>query len=273
MRSCVIAAVSLALFACKPSVNSSAKGLPPISDAAEDELTQAARALVNLSPKGVAIGEVHGQLEGVKMLEAVVNAALENFDSIVVLIEVVPVEAGLDTETIPLSDFRAIEMSNKSLHFWTKNIDKRATWELHSLVSALKDRPKVELSYFYDPRLNPAPNHLKAHGMAERWHIAQKARPNSYIVALAGNHHTKVQYNYPLEVTNSICRYLYETYGYKPVCISVDHQASGEDGCVAGLPATLSEGAALFEPWNYVVRRTDRCTRSATWVGEKKSQN
>jgi len=54
-------------------------------------------------------------------------------------------------------------------------MDKRATWELHAFFEKIAEMPNVSLSYLWDPRLNPPPNKLKAHGMAVRWKIAREA--------------------------------------------------------------------------------------------------
>ena len=233
------------------------------------EYEEAAETILNLSPNGIAIGEAHGQQEGVEFLKAVVSAATARGETVLLLLEIAPGEAGLDPGVIPLTDFRAIDLTDRNLPFWTENSDMRATWGLYDYILELSDVQGVEISYFLDPRLDPPPNKLKAHGLAERWQIAKQARPNSYIISLSGNNHTRVEPVYPLEVTNSLCRYLEETYGYKPSCISIDHQAASEVPCDAGVSAEVIKGDEVFEPWDYVIRRPDRCTRKATWVGSK----
>jgi len=95
------------------------------------------RELVEASPEGIAIGEVHGQIASIMLLEAVTEAALETYPTVLVLHEFTPGEA-----------------------------DKRATWELHAFFEKIAEMPNVSLSYLWDPRLNPPPNKLKAHGMA-----------------------------------------------------------------------------------------------------------
>ena len=232
------------------------------------DYSEAAKQLINISPDGIAIGEVHGQIAGVLLLEAVMYAALNEGRSVLVLHEFTPSEAGLNLEKIPTGEFRVIDMTSKDLPFWKDNIDKRATWELRNFFEDISKTSYVELSYLWDSRLNPSPNRLKAHGMAERWQIAKVARPDSYIVALAGNYHISVNDNYPLNDTNSLCRYAEETYGFRPICVTVDNSASLNEDCQEEQQAVLVKGSVAFKDWDYVIQRPDRCVAQAHWVNE-----
>ena len=259
----------LSLSACHPKEAAEFPGRP-IDQSFAGEYEEAAEKILSLSPNGVAIGEVHGQQEGVAFLKAVVAAAIARKEAIVLLLELTPGEAGLNPDVIPLSDFRAIDMTDKNLPFWTENSDMRATWELYNYILELTDVPGVEISYFLDPRLYPPPNKLKAHGLAERWQVTKQARPKSYIISWSGNYHTSVEENYPLDVTNSLCRYLEETYGYKPTCLSIDNRDASKDPCAARVEADVLKGEDVFEKWDYVIRRPDRCTRKSAWIGNSK---
>jgi hypothetical protein len=236
---------------------------PPLAD-----FSQAAKELVKISPDGIAIGEVHGQLTGIMLLEAVTEAALDVHDSVLVLHEFSPREAGLNLGMTPKDGFQTYDMTDKTLPFWTDNIDKRATWELHAFFEKIADMSDVSLSYLWDERLNPPPNKLKAHGMAKRWQIAKLAHPNSYIVALGGNYHTQVSDRYPLEVTNSLCRYAQEKLGFRPSCVAVDNWSSPKENCKDNQTAIIRKGEDVFEHWDYVVWRPDRCVVEAHWVNE-----
>ncbi|MEL6688124.1 MAG: hypothetical protein AAFP97_10950 [Pseudomonadota bacterium] len=226
-----------------------------------------ARELIDVSPDGLAIGEVHGQIEGIEFMRAAIDVALETHDRVLLLLEITPEEAGLDIDQIIATDFILIDMSDMHLPFWTENLDKRASWELYEQISELRDMPRVEISYLWDPRLYGPPNFIKAHGLARRWHIVQEARPRSYIISLMGNLHTSKNYKYPLAVTNSLCRYLLETHEYAPTCLRVDHDLSSRIECPEGVRQQLFKGSDVFEDYDYVVHRSDRCTRKATWVG------
>lgn len=245
-------------------VHSSAeKTKPPLAD-----FSQVAQELVKKSPDGIAIGEVHGQIAGVMLLETVTEVALEIHDSVLILHEFTPQEAGLNLETTPQDDFQTYIMTDKTLPFWTDNIDKRATWELHAFFEDIFRMPDVSLSYLWDARLNPLPNKLKAHGMAERWQIAKLARPDSYIVVLGGNYHTQVSDKYSLEVTNSLCRYTEEKFGFRPSCVTVDNWLSPNENCKESQKAIMRKGEDVIMDWDYVVRRPDRCVVQAHWVNE-----
>ena len=231
------------------------------------DFSQSAEELIKLYPDGIAVGEVHGQLAGVLLLDALVTAALADSHSVLVLHEFTPQEAGLSLQQVPKDTFRKIDMRSKSLPFWTENTDKRATWELYAFFVKLSTIQNVELSYLWDSRLNPKPNHLKAHGMAKRWKTAREARPDSYIIALGGNYHTQVITDYPLDVTNSLCRYTEEKYGFRPGCITVDHWLSPNENCRDNLSAELIKGD-IHTTWDYAVLRPDRCVVQAHWVNE-----
>ena len=127
--------------------------------------------------------------------------------------------------------------------------------------------PNVELSNLMDMRLNPLPNRLKAHGFAERWNVAQIARPESYIIALGGNYHTSTPIKkYDLDVTNSMCRYADERLDTKITCITVDNWLSPNENCKAGQQAIVLKGQDIVADWDYVVLRPDRCVVQAHWV-------
>ena len=231
------------------------------------DFSDAAERLLNLSPNGVAIGEVHGQLAGIMLLEAMTDAALKRGKKVLVLHEFAPIEAGLDIRDIPKNDFRIYDMTSKELPLWTDNIDKRATWELHAFFEKINTMPNVELSNLMDMRLNPLPNRLKAHGFAERWNVAQIARPESYIIALGGNYHTSTPIKkYDLDVTNSMCRYADERLDTKITCITVDNWLSPNENCKAGQQAIVLKGQDIVADWDYVVLRPDRCVVQAHWV-------
>lgn len=232
-----------------------------------EEFSDAADRLIQLSPNGLAIGEVHGQREGVEFMKAAVKSAVDRGLTVLLLLEISPSEAGLDVSSLDLGDYRAIDMSDKTLPFWTQNLDMRASWELYDYLVQVSGRPNIEVSYFMDSRLNPGPNRLKAHGLAERWNIAKQARPEHYVISWSGNYHTSVNQQYPLDVTNSMCRYLLETYDYAPTCMSVDSFASTGKNCADNVKAKLIEGPQVHEPWDYVVWHPDRCTRKSHWVG------
>ena len=236
-----------------------------------EEYAEAANLMIDLSPNGIAIGEVHGQREGVEFTKAAVEAAVQKGKSVVLLLEIAPSEAGLNTSQIQLSDFRLIDITEENLPFWTDNSDMRATWELYDYVLELRDMPEVEVTYLLDPRLNPPPNKLKAHGLAERWHIAKQARPDSYLISLSGNYHTSINEAYPLDVTNSLCRYLDETYKYTPTCVSIDHKVAAKTLCETGVLAEVIKGGVVNEPWDYVIWRPDRCTRKSNWSREPRT--
>jgi len=269
----IFLSLSLGLAACsdtsvehdnvKPSQPSQDEGFSypvPLAD-----FSDAAEQLFSLSPQGIAIGEVHGQIAGVVMLEAMATAALAQGKAVLILHEFTPSEAGLDLSDVLIDDFHTIYMTSKTLPFWTDNNDKRATWELQAFFQRVENLPNVELSYLWDSRLNPPPNRLKAHGMAERWKIAKEAKPDSYIIALAGNYHTQVKTDYPLEATNSLCRYTEEKYGFRPTCISVDRWLSPNENCQENQVAKLVKGD-IFSAWDYAVLRPDRCVVQAHWV-------
>lgn len=230
------------------------------------DYSDVAKQLISLSPDGVAIGEVHGQIAGILLLEAVMTQAVEQGRNVLVLQEITPDEAGLNLDDVPARGFRVIDMTSKNLPFWKDNIDKRATWELNSFFNHLSKTPNVELSYLWDSRLNPPPNRLKAHGMAERWQIAKVARPDSYIIALAGNYHTSINDDYPLSDTNSLCRYAAEVYGFRPSCVAVDNWDSPNANCQKDQQAVLIKGSEIFEDWDYMIQRPDRCVVQAHWV-------
>ena len=236
---------------------------PPLAD-----FSDAARELVEASPEGIAIGEVHGQIAGIMLLEAVTEAALETYPIVLVLHEFTPGEAGLDITATPKDSFQTYDITDISLPLWTSNMDKRATWELHAFFEKIAEMPNVSLSYLWDPRLNPPPNKLKAHGMAVRWKIAREARPDAYIVALAGNYHTSSSERYSLEETNSLCRYADEVFNMKLICVAVDNLVSANENCLPNQKAVVLKGEDIFENWDYVIRRPDRCTVQAQWVNE-----
>ena len=236
---------------------------PPLAD-----FSDAARELVEASPEGIAIGEVHGQIASIMLLEAVTEAALETYPTVLVLHEFTPGEAGLDITATPKDSFQTYDITDISLPLWTSNIDKRATWELHAFFEKIAEMPNVSLSYLWDPRLNPPPNKLKAHGMAVRWKIAREARPDAYIVALAGNYHTSSSERYSLEETNSLCRYADEVFNMKLTCVAVDNLVSADENCLPNQKAVVLKGEDVFENWDYVIRRPDRCTVQAQWVNE-----
>ena len=237
------------------------KTRPPRAD-----FSQAAKELVKQSPDGIAIGEVHGQLAGIMLLEAVTKAALDVHGSVLVLHEFTPQEAGLNLDMAPKEDFQTYTMIEKTLPFWTDNVDGRATWELHAFFEKIAGMPDVSLSYLWDPRLNPPPKKLKAHGMAERWQIAKLANPNSYIVALGGNYHMHVSDRYPLDVTNSLCRYAIEKLGFRPSCVAVDGWNSPNENCQENQKAIIQKGEDVFKDWDYFVSRPDKCVVQAHWV-------
>lgn len=160
-------------------------------------------------------------------------------------------------------------MTSKTLPLWTSNFDKRATWELHALFERIENLQNVELSYFWDNRLDPPPNFLKAHGMAKRWKIAQGARPESYIIALAGNYHTSSSNQYDLDVTNSLCRYADEVLRLTITCIAADNLVSPNENCQEGQEGIVIKGKDVFQEWDYVVHRPDRCVVKAHWVNAK----
>lgn len=230
------------------------------------DFSEAAEQLLDLSPNGIAIGEVHGQLAGIMLLEAMTKAALRRGKKVLVLHEFGPTEAELDVKDIPKDDFRIYDMRSKDLPLWTDNIDKRATWELHAFFKKIATMPNVELSNLMDTRLNPPPNRLKAHGFAERWKVAQAARPESYIIALGGNYHMSYSKQYDLDVTNSMCRYADERLDIHINCISVDNWASPNENCAENQEAIIIKGEDVFYEWDYVVRRPDRCVVQAHWV-------
>ena len=222
------------------------------------DFSDAAQQLLTLSPDGLAIGEVHGQLAGIMMLEAVMNAALAEDKAVLILHEFTPTEAGLKFENVPQDEFRTINMTDRTLPFWTDNIDKRATWELHAFFERIENLQNVELSYLWDGRLNPKPNRLKAHGFAERWKIAREAHPDSYIIALGGNYHTSSSDQYDLAVANSMCRYADEVLDIKLTCISMDNWLSPNENCKAGRQAIVLKGEDRF-PDCLLYRRTWPC--------------
>lgn len=125
-------------------------------------------------------------------------------------------------------------------------------------------------SNLWDGRLNPPPNRLKAHGFAERWKIAQAARPESYIIALGGNYHTSSSEQYDLDVTNSMCRYADERLDIQINCIAVDNWVSPNKNCKDNQEAIIINGEDIFDEWDYVVRRPDRCVVEAHWVNSTK---
>lgn len=230
------------------------------------DFTDAAEKLVALAPDGVAIGEVHGQLAGIMLLEAVVASAKKTHKSVLVLHEFVPTEINLDLSTTPSDSFDVYNPLDSTLPLWTLNNDKRATHELRQLFIKISKDNDVELSYLWDPRLNPLPNKLKAHGFAERWSIAKKARPEAYIVALAGNYHTSNSDRYDLDVTNSLCRYAEEKLNLNLICVSVDNHVSKNENCQDNQQAVLLKGEDLFLDWDYFIRRPDGCVAQAHWV-------
>lgn len=234
------------------------------------DFSEAAEQLLDSSPNGIAIGEVHGQIAGILLLEAMTETALKRGISVLVLHEFTPTEAGLDIQDVPRDDFRIYDMTSKNLPLWKDNIDKRATWELHSFFEKIAATPNVELSNLWDGRLNPPPNRLKAHGFAERWKIAQAARPESYIIAMGGNYHMSSSEQYDLDVTNSMCRYANERLNIQINCITVDNWASPNKDCKLGQKAIIFKGKDIFEHWDYVVRRPDRCVVQAHWVNAPK---
>jgi len=105
-------------------VHSSAeKTKPPLAD-----FSQVAQELVKKSPDGIAIGEVHGQIAGVMLLETVTEVALEIHDSVLILHEFTPQEAGLNLETTPQDDFQtdnlSLPSSTVSLKLSSKSADR-----------------------------------------------------------------------------------------------------------------------------------------------------
>ena len=244
--------------------------MPPKAELPYDiplaDFTNVAEKLVAQAPNGLAIGEVHGQLAGIMLLDAVIQAAKETHQTVLVLHEFAPSEIGLDLATTPRQSFETYVATDANLPFWTDNIDKRATHELWQLFIKISKDEAVELSYLMDTRLNPLPNRLKAHGFAKRWEIAKKARPQSYIVSLSGNYHTSSSDQYDLDVTNSLCRYAYETLGMMLTCITVDNSASPNENCQDNQEAALVKGEDVFLEWDYVVYRPDRCVVQAHWV-------
>jgi len=230
------------------------------------DFSKAAQELLALSPEGLAIGEVHGQLAGIMLLEAVVDAAKETYPSVLILHEFTPSEIGLDLEDAPMEGFSTYDPSDPKLPFWNNNIDKRATHELRAYFSKIAGANNIEVSYLWDPRLAPLPNKLKAHAIAKRWKIAKTARPDAYIVSLSGNYHTSISHQYDLDVTNSLCRYADEVLSLKLTCITVDMGDSANENCEENQDAILLKGEDIFEQWDYAVRRPDKCVVQAHWV-------
>lgn len=70
------------------------------------DYSKAAVELFHLSPNGIAIGEVHGQIAGVMLLEAVLMTALKHGRSVVILHEFSPKEASLNLGDVPSLIFR-----------------------------------------------------------------------------------------------------------------------------------------------------------------------
>ena len=260
--------LSVCLIGCSNSEIS--QELPPKTALSYDiplaNFTNVAETLVDLAPNGIAIGEVHGQLAGIMLLDAVMQAAKETHQTVLVLHEFAPSEIGLDLATTPRQSFETYIATDANLPFWTDNIDKRATHELRELFIKMSKDEAVELSYLMDSRLNPLPNRLKAHGFAKRWEIAKKARPHSYIISLSGNYHTSSSDQYDLDVTNSLCRYADEVLSMKLTCITVDNLASLNEKCQDNQEAVLVKGEDVFLEWDYVVHRPDRCVVQAHWV-------
>ncbi len=244
--------------------------LPPQTEFSYDiplaDFTNAAEELVELAPNGIAIGEVHGQLAGIMLLDAVVEAAKKTHQTVLVLHEFTPSEIGLDWAETPSHSFQTYDATNPSLPFWTDNTDMRATHELRQFFIQISNDDAVELSYLLDPRLDPLPNRLKAHGFAERWAIAKRARPKAYIVSLSGNYHTSSSDRYDLEVTNSLCRYANEVIGLNLICVAVDNAYSPNGSCRVDEKAIILKGEDVYLDWDYVVRRPDRCVVQAHWV-------
>jgi hypothetical protein len=235
------------------------------------DFTDAAEQLLDLSPNGIAIGEVHGQLASIMLLEAMTDTVVKRGKKVLILHEFTPTEAGLDIDDSPMDTVRNVDLTSKDLPLWTDNFDKRATWELHAFFEKIAIMPNVELSHLWDGRLNPPPNLLKAHGFAERWKVAQAARPQSYIIAMGGNYHTSSPIKlYDLEVTNSMCRYADERLDIQITCITVDNWDSPNEDCKQGQKAIVLKGKDVFEHWDYVVRRPDRCVVQAHWVNAPK---
>lgn len=230
------------------------------------DFSNAAEELVALAHNGVAIGEAHGQLAGIMLLDAVVEAAKKRYESVLVLHEFTPSEIGLDLAVTPIDSFQTYSPTDPSLPLWTNNIDKRATHELRQYFLKISKDNAVELSYLWDGRLSPLPNKLKAHGFAERWAIAKKARPEAYIVALGGNYHTSTSHLYDLDVTNSLCRYADERLNLNLTCVSVDNNASKNEDCKENQQALLLKGEDLFLGWDYFIQRPDGCVVQAHWV-------
>jgi len=248
------------------------KTQPPNTEFSYDfplaDYSAVAQQLIDLSPNGIAIGELHGQLAGILLLEDIVRIAQKTYPSVLVLIEVTPQELDLNIDDVSVEGFQTFDISDPSLPFWNDNIDKRATHELRLYLSKITNEKNVEQSYLWDSRLNPPPNALKAHGFAKRWEIAKAARPNAYIVALAGNYHTSVNHDYPLNETNSMCRYADEKLDIKLTCIAVESHGSKNNDCKDNQTAILQRGSEVYEDWHYVIRRPDRCLVEAHWVNE-----
>lgn len=248
------------LAACTPGAVSD-----PVGEALAEELAPAADAIMARGFQGVAVGEVHGQRDGVALMQALVERAREAGQPVVVLIEAAPVEVGLPPDT-DWRRFQAVDMTAPDLPLWTTNTDKRATVELREALLELRGDPGVEVSYLMGQPPSKYPNGIKAHGLAEQWHTARQARPEHFIVGLMGNYHSRVATDYPLEVTNSLCRYLEEAHGYTPLCLRVSKHQPNNVPCPPGVQARVVAGADIGEPWPLVVERLDGCTRAARWV-------
>jgi len=93
-------------------------------------------------------------------------------------------------------------------------------------------------------------------------------KPDAYIVALAGNYHTSSAKRYSFEETNSLCRYADEVLNMKLICVAADNLVSVNENCLPNQKAVVLKGEDIFENWNYVIRRPDRCTVQAQWVNE-----
>ena len=236
---------------------------PTALDMAVREVAGAVDALYTLSPHGVAVGEVHGNVEGLAVAKAFVERALADERDVVLLLETGPEELGV---MVPSDDYHAIDPTDPSAPLWSTNLDKRGTWELLEWLEDLVDMPKVEISYLLTRDSTKAAKGIQARGMAERWHVAQQANPDSFLVGWMGNYHASVRTNYPLDVTNSVCRYLLEVHGYKPTCMRAANSAAPDDPCPTGINA---KRIATEEPmaWPFIIERPDGCTRMARWVG------
>jgi len=54
----------------------------------------------------------------------------------------------------------------------------------------------------------------------------------------------------------------------KLTCVAVDNLVSADENCLPNQKAVVLKGEDVFENWDYVIRRPDRCTVQAQWVNE-----